>query len=99
MKRLAILTVLSTLIVAPGVALAQDDHSQHTGAASSAKTGHANPTTIVKRQCQTTFVMRPPLPRLPGWSPPGRPAALREQRKTARPPTCPLVPVDGAAAR
>src|SRR5436190_8248735 len=36
MKRLAILTVLSALITAPGVALAQtEDHSQHTGAASS----------------------------------------------------------------
>jgi tetratricopeptide (TPR) repeat protein len=36
MKRLATLTVLSTLIIAPGAALAQtEDHSQHTGAASS----------------------------------------------------------------
>ena len=36
MKRLATLTVLSTLIIAPGAALAQtEDHSQHKGAASS----------------------------------------------------------------
>jgi hypothetical protein len=36
MNRLAILTVLSALIATPGAALAQtDDHSQHTGAASS----------------------------------------------------------------